>query len=239
MTKKILYIDMDGTISDFNGAIQEAYPDMDMSDFAANEKTIDEHCAKNPDIFHHLKPIKGAIEAIDTLWPHYEIYFLSTPMWDLPSSWEGKRIWVEKHFGEKVKRRLILTHRKDLSLGDYLIDDRLKNGAGEFKGELIHFATDKYPDWDAVLNHLLTSKPQNNTMSKNIKDLIEQVKAGAEKELEYCNQVDTPAVCQMIADAEGKAKVIDLIVEYVGKNGMTIGEAINYIERDNNPKLSN
>ncbi len=33
--------------------------------------------------------------------------------------------------------------------------------------------------------------------------------------------------------------VIDLIVEYVGNNGMTIGEAINYIERENNPQLSN
>jgi 5'-nucleotidase len=31
-------------------------------------------------------------------------------------------------------------------MGDYLIDDRLKNGAGEFKGELIHFGTDKFPE---------------------------------------------------------------------------------------------
>lgn len=73
----------------------------------------------------------------------------------------------------------------------------------------------------------------------NIKELIEQVKAGAEKELEYCNQVDTPAVCQLISDAKGKQIVIDLIVEYVGNNGMTIGEAINYIERENNPQMSN
>ena len=75
-------------------------------------------------------------------------------------------------------------------------------------------------------------------MSK-IKELIAQVKAGAEKELEYCNSIDTPAVCQLINDPKGKEMIIDLIVEYVGKNGMTIGEAINYIERDNNPQLSN
>lgn len=75
-------------------------------------------------------------------------------------------------------------------------------------------------------------------MSK-IKELIEQVRQGAENELKYCNVVDTPAVCALISDAEGKKKVIDLIVEYVGNNGMTIGEAINYIERENNPQLSN
>jgi hypothetical protein len=47
-------------------------------------------------------------------------------------------------------------------IGDYLIDDRLKNGAGKFKGELIHFGYDyvndkinPYPDWDSVLKKLL------------------------------------------------------------------------------------
>jgi hypothetical protein len=39
-------------------------------------------------------------------------------------------------------------------IGDYLIDDRTANGAGEFKGELIQFATEKYPDWDSVLEYL-------------------------------------------------------------------------------------
>ena len=31
------------------------------------------------------------------------------------------------------------THRKDLLIGDYLIEDRLANGAKDFKGELINF----------------------------------------------------------------------------------------------------
>ena len=73
---------------------------------------------------------------------------------------------------------------------------------------------------------------------RNIKELIEKVKQGAENELQYCNVVDTPAVCQLISDEKGKKMVIDLIVEYVGNNGMTIGEAINYIERENNPQLN-
>lgn len=72
-----------------------------------------------------------------------------------------------------------------------------------------------------------------------VKELIEQVRVAALKELEHCNAIDTPAVCQMINDAEGKEKIVNLIIEYVGRNSMTIGEAINYIERENNPQLSN
>ena len=52
---------------------------------------------------------------------------------------------------------------EDLLLGDYLIDDRLKNGAGEFCGELLRYGLDwendnkpnKYPTWESILEYLL------------------------------------------------------------------------------------
>lgn len=72
-----------------------------------------------------------------------------------------------------------------------------------------------------------------------VKALIEKVKKQAEAELEFCNEVDTPYVCALIQKPEGKTQVLNLIVEYVGNNGMTIGDAINYIERDQNPNLEN
>ena len=34
---------------------------------------------------------------------------------------------------------MIITHRKDLLIGEYLIDDRLANGAEHFRGKLISF----------------------------------------------------------------------------------------------------
>ena len=48
-------------------------------------------------------------------------------------------------------------------MGDYLIDDRLKNGAGDFKGKLLRFGLDwendnkpnEFPDWDSILDYLL------------------------------------------------------------------------------------
>ena len=50
---------------------------------------------------------------------------------------------------------LILSHPKNLNSGDYLIDDRTKNGADMFKGEHIHFGQDKFPDWESVLEYLV------------------------------------------------------------------------------------
>ena len=39
-------------------------------------------------------------------------------------------------------------------MGDYLIDDRIANGAGDFKGTHIHFGTAQFANWESVLNYL-------------------------------------------------------------------------------------
>lgn len=157
--KKIVYIDMDGVCADFEKAIRTLCPELDVkdgADYEARSVLVKKVCADNPDIFHNLEPIEGSIEAINALLdsPYYEVYFLSTPLWELPESYAGKRIWLWKHFGDKVKDRLILSQRKDLSIGDYLIDDTTRNGAGEFTGDRIHYGTEKYPTWKEVSEYL-------------------------------------------------------------------------------------
>jgi hypothetical protein len=62
-------------------------------------------------------------------------------------------LWLAEQFGDKINRRLILTHRKDLVKGDILIDDRPNNGAKDFEGELIKFGSDEYPNWAAVIDY--------------------------------------------------------------------------------------
>ena len=159
MKKKIVYLDMDGVVADFEGAIYTICPDLYSSDLypdmEARSDKIDNICGENRNIFRTLKPIDGAVDAVNALMDRYDVYFLSTPMWGLPESYTDKRIWLESTFGAKVKKRLILTHRKDLMIGDYLIDDRLKHGAAEFKGEHIHFNTQRFPNWSAVVKYLL------------------------------------------------------------------------------------
>ena len=83
------------------------------------------------------------------------MFVASTSPWENPDALTHKRLWLEKYFGTIFYKKAIFTHRKDLLIGDYLIDDRTKNGAAEFKGEHIHFGDDgNYPNWDSVLNIL-------------------------------------------------------------------------------------
>ena len=104
-----------------------------------------------------MKTYKDAVVSVNKLLSSekYEVYFLSTAPWDNPSAWTDKRLWLEDKFGDAATRRLILTHRKDLIRGDILIDDRPNNGAKNFEGKWIHFGSDAYPNWSAVLNYLL------------------------------------------------------------------------------------
>ncbi|MDR1007886.1 MAG: hypothetical protein LBL65_04890 [Campylobacteraceae bacterium] len=46
-----------------------------------------------------------------------------------------------------------MTHRKDLNIGDYLIDDRTRNGASDFRDESILFGSDKFSGWQIVYRY--------------------------------------------------------------------------------------
>ena len=89
----------------------------------------------------------------------YEVYILSTAPWKNIPSLSEKRRWIEEYLPNLPRKHLILSHRKDLNRGKYLIDDRDKNGAKEFgtyEGqEWIHFGSEKFQDWDAILAYLL------------------------------------------------------------------------------------
>ena len=144
---KTIFFDMDGVLVEFNSALRHI-----------DDETIrryEGHYQDIPGFFALMDPMPGAIEAVKKLSQHYEVFILSTAPWKNPSSWSDKRIWVEKFFGDIFFKRIILTHRKDLVLGDYLIDDWGKNGASSFKGEWIQFGSDQFPNWESVVPYLL------------------------------------------------------------------------------------
>lgn len=157
MSKPILYVDMDGVIVDFDHGIKKIYPHFSQTLPESERQTmVDDVCeVQNRNIFRELPPIEGAIEAVKSLEPFFEIYFLSTPMWTVPESFTAKRLWIEENFGIFGTKKLILTHRKDLNIGDYLVDDRTHNGAGKFTGQHIHFGQSEFPNWDSVVKYLM------------------------------------------------------------------------------------
>ena len=138
---------MDNVLVDFPSSFPQLSDAM-LEKYADNKDDI-------PGIFSLMKPLDGAIDAYKKLSNRYDTYILSTAPWDNPSAWSDKLIWVKTYLGSHAHKRLILSHNKNLNSGDYLIDDRLRNGAADFKGEHIHFGTRKFPDWQSVLSYLL------------------------------------------------------------------------------------
>jgi 5'(3')-deoxyribonucleotidase len=109
-----------------------------------------------PGIFSLMDPMPGAIDSFNELSKLFDTYILSTSPWDNDTAWIDKLRWVKQYLGEPAYKRLILSHHKNLNIGDFLIDDRTKNGVDKFTGEHIHFGTEKYPDWEAVVRYLKT-----------------------------------------------------------------------------------
>ena len=164
--KKILYVDMDGVLADFDKRVLEINPSIvTLSSHAPNyeerSKMVEKVMRDNSRMFLDLEPITGSIEAVKRLWEHYDVLFLSTPCWMVPESFMDKRHWIQKYFGEAAKDRLILSQRKELNMGDYLVDDRLANGAEYFMGKHLQFGHGEYPTWVEVEKFLMENHKIN------------------------------------------------------------------------------
>ncbi len=159
MKKKTLYIDMDGVIVDLG---------YEMTKWLEEHKDIAYRFVDSPDhihgLFRNAPPIKDAIESIEKLRDSgkFDMFILTAAPWGNPDAATDKRYWVERYFGELFHKRIIITHRKDLLIGDYLIDDSKGNGANEFTGELIGFGVDyktgipnDFKNWEQILDYLL------------------------------------------------------------------------------------
>ena len=142
MNKYRIFIDMDGVIADFESAAEAE----------ALVKGVTK--LSRPDLFVNYRAlgvIDGAIEAVAKLNADHEVFIASTPPWTRPEVWGHKREWIGEHF-PYLKRRIILTHRKDLLIGDILIDDSRYRGQPDFQGEWFWFNKNwNNRNWEACL----------------------------------------------------------------------------------------
>jgi len=144
---KIIYVDMDDTLCDFQGGFSKALAKAPEMPFPQAEYRF----------FANLQPIEGAIEVFMAMIRSavYDPYILSAPSLRNPFSYAEKREWVEVHIGTDACNRLILCAHKGLLRGDILIDDKVSGmGQENFEGQIIQFGSSKFPDWVSVRNAL-------------------------------------------------------------------------------------
>ena len=137
MEKLTIFIDMDGVLANFDKA-KQSHPDFEKKGFRP-DLTLD---------FSKFEPMPGALEAVrDLIEMGHDLFIATTPPWNHPDAWGQKRHWVEEHLPQ-LKRKMFLTHRKDLLIGDVLIDDSTYRGQRDFKGTFIHFRPNEGLGWD-------------------------------------------------------------------------------------------
>ena len=145
--KKIVYFDLDNTLVNFQSAIDELPLQV--------KESYNGELDNVPGIFSKMKPIDEMVQLFNKMADdtRYDVYILSTSPWDNPTAASEKVEWVKKYL-PKAYKNVILSHHKHLNVGDYLIDDRTANGAGEFGGELIQYGTEKFPTAQSIKTYL-------------------------------------------------------------------------------------
>ena len=145
--RKIIYIDMDNTLVDYAGH--------------AKELNINPNDAKHvPNFFRELKPIPGAIDAYNLLNKYFDVYILTTCPWSNPMAMVEKLEWVNEWL-PCARKKLIISHHKELNAGDYIIDDTRLNGVDKFKGEHIQIGSCEFPNWDSVIKYVFNKEKMN------------------------------------------------------------------------------
>lgn len=125
---KIVYIDMDGVLADFEKGIGRPGHEWD-----APEMFV-------PGFFRRLEVLPGAKEAVGKLltFSQLDVYIATKPTTKALGCATEKFQWIEEHFPDLLRKMFITCDKGHLN-GDYLIDDDISAWGQKFKGTFVHF----------------------------------------------------------------------------------------------------
>lgn len=102
-------------------------------------------------MIHHTS---GIAKVVSELSWNYDVQIVIGVPYNKPEEFSSLSRWSEDNLGVPVWNRITSSNRKDLLLGDYLIDAHPESNFGDnFMGTLLHFGTDAFRTWEDVLEY--------------------------------------------------------------------------------------
>jgi len=92
------------------------------------------------------KPLPSSQKAIRQLIEHYQVYFVAEEE-------TLTQAWLTEHIGIPAWRHLIVTWRRDLLYGDYLIMKPAAKSADNMLATVLEYGSDTFKTWDAVIGY--------------------------------------------------------------------------------------
>jgi hypothetical protein len=103
---------------------------------------------------HNGETASAALKAVHFLAQRFDLQFVIGGEADGWKEMEEKRAWVEENIGVPAWNRTVLTTRKDLLLGDYLVDAHPEDARGDsFMGTLVPFGGPGFRDWEETMTY--------------------------------------------------------------------------------------
>ena len=101
---------------------------------------------------HNGEAVSASLKAVEYLAQRFDLQFVIGGDADGWEAMEDKRKWMEDSIGVPVWNRTVLTTRKDLLLGDYLVDAHPEeNGGDSFMGTVIRLGAPDFRDWEETI----------------------------------------------------------------------------------------
>lgn len=95
-------------------------------------------------------PLPSVQKAVRMLIEHYQVYFVAEEE-------ATSKSWLTEYAGVPAWRHLIVTHRRDLLYGDYLIarkkEGGRKNETGDPLATVIEFGSDTFKTWEDIIDY--------------------------------------------------------------------------------------